>query len=158
MLVGRWLQSVHCVQVPLFQPCWPRQSRCEACIAISSFTLVWCVSAFWPSSYGKAVFLFNATQWTSITKHQPHTITLAEHLIRKHVPNPYCQYATQWELSKIYYMAMLHSHFLLALNYTKQRNGRWRKCWEFFKWAKSCLHNNLNEVHTVLTLKFICQI
>ena len=47
----------------------------------------------------KAIIVPNAARW-SLLNANPYTVTLAEHLIRKQIPYPYCQYTNQWELSK----------------------------------------------------------
>lgn len=51
------------------------------------------------SVWGKAVILLNATQWTCITRRQPHAIILVEHPVSMQIPNPYCQYTSGTSIS-----------------------------------------------------------
>lgn len=81
----------------------------------------------------KQLFYYSS-QWTSITKHHPHSIKLEGQLFSKQIPNPYCQYTIKWDFNYIYYIAMLHSHSLFAMNCTK----KWTHFGKRFEWYKSC--------------------
>lgn len=47
----------------------------------------------------KAIILLNATQRSSFAKYPSHIMSSMERLITEQIPNPYCQYTVQWELS-----------------------------------------------------------